>query len=153
MHEKYQDQQYSWVTLAFGIQLVIVFLIIILWTMRLVNKRINIHKLSREPGKVMDPIPCDEKMYVLAKKLVAANLEHDLEKMEMCKFKLAEYLQGEYSNLLMRTGSSKKQKDPQTTAKKKMMRRIRCTLIKHPYDQIGNTLLFSVGPIRGMILI
>ena len=65
----------------------------------------------------------------MAKNCLEANLENDISKYNQQKEILKNYLDSEHKR--MKDGLTYKQK------KQIMIRKIRCTLVKHPYDHIG----------------
>ena len=71
----------------------------------------------------------DPELFQLAKNYLEANLENDVPKSNQKKEILKNYLDSERKK--MKEGLTYKQK------KQMMIRRIRCTLVKHPYDHIG----------------
>ena len=99
-----------------------------IWFVRLVKKG---KKLRNSKCDNIDDTTdlIDPQLFQLAKNYLEANLENDISKYNQQKDILQNYLDSEHKR--MKDGLTYKQK------KQMMIRRIRCTLVKHPYDHIG----------------
>ena len=84
-----------------------------------VDKEANVNSI--------DELEDSETFMNLAKKYLSAKMAYNLENIQKTKEDLKQYLHSEYHR--MKSGD----KNP----KKMMMKKIRCALVKHPYDYIG----------------
>ena len=97
--------------------------ILIFWTIRLVRKgkqSLKVHDDQVSPNNDMESF-VDDQLFNLAKSYLKAKLNYDLEKINQTRKELIHHLESEYLNY----------------SRIIMLKRIRTSLIKNPYDQVG----------------
>ena len=149
-YQEEQKQPFSWIILLLGFQIFIGVIILIVWSIQLVDrgrklaKKSNVNeenlsvsrrivKCSAQTDQDNDDIQASALLYRLAKDFLIAKLnynDHDSDKMEQKRLLLRKHLNSEYGKMKTQCGTN-------AQARQYMMKRIRCTLIKHPYDRIG----------------
>ena len=117
-------------------------ILLLFWTVRLVKRGRALTQDTGEPARktpdtdgtqdiIVDKDQAtDAKLLELAKASLVASLAFDSDKMEQAESALVDFLNSEQEQIMSQGRKN-------ITAKQVIMKKIRCALVQHPYDNIG----------------
>ena len=132
-HVEQTKQSFPWQMYVLAAQAGLLFLLVVLWTVKLVKRGRTLVKTREEDAPeeeeaAREEMTPDERLLTLAKALVTSKLKYEDHQEEEERERLTNFLKDEYERV-KKHGTKK--------ARQLMMLKIRKSLVQHPYDQIG----------------
>ena len=128
-------QPFPWIVLLFSIQIFLLSVLLLIWAVKLVKRGKGLARSKRAedadnlPEQPDGQIATNDILFFLAKDHLRAKLSHDVDEILKTKESLKTTLRAIHETLC--------EKHEEKEARRLLITIIRCTCVKHPYDQIG----------------